>query len=1443
MAINLKKSRQYLQDFDFASLFIEELGWSNPPSDSAIAFKCDGKTFYRKGVAELAGVLVLEITTEDGEIPDAKVRANVHKEICKLALENLVIFLDKKRSQSLWYWVKREGTKQYRRDHLYVKGQSGDLFLSKLGALVVDLKDWETGNVSVVSAARRLKDSFDIDRVTKKFFSEFQTLHGDFLELIQGIEFEGDRRWYASILLNRLMFVYFLQRKYFLDNGDELYLQNKLKASKQEGTDCFYREFLQPLFFQGFGKPEGDRGDALKKKIGKIRYLNGGLFLEHSLETKYKDAPIQVADRAFEQVLDLFSRYSWNLDDTPEGKDDEINPDVLGYIFEKYINQKEFGAYYTRPEITEYLCDRTINKLILDKVSSPHPSANRQDSPHPLAPSPKTGEGGQENPKSKSSLTPLSPLGRGAGGEGLDTKNTYWQISPVLHRQMVKISQELRKKSTASENILWQALRNRKLEGRKFRRQQPIGAFVVDFFCGVERLVVEIDGGIHETQKQLDLERQQLIESLGIRFIRISSDLVETNLPLSLEMISNTFEKDPHPLAPSPKTGEGGQDSDLGSSSLAPLSPLGRGAGGEGLTDLLLNLNADLCDRLLNQILPNLTLLDPACGSGAFLVAAMKTLIGVYATVVSQARRFVEDPHPLAPSPKEGEGGQEKSNSSSLAPLSRLGRGVGGEGLTSSIANIQKWLDDTNSHPSLDYYIKKRIITDNLYGVDIMQEATEIAKLRLFLALVASAKKVDELEPLPNIDFNIMAGNSLIGLIRVDTDAFAQGSQGTLENQWTNDRYNQILDEKNRDIALYKKHSFQSDSQRHPDHRSQESSVAELRNQIEKLNTESQVKLNDLLLNEFSGKLKIKFEEAQLTGKPKKRVLNVDDINVLEPFHWGYHFDKVFERGGFDAIIANPPWEIFKPQAKEFFAHHSELVTKNKMDIKTFEKEQKKLLESPEVATAWLEYQSKFPYVSSYFRSAEDYRNQISVVNGKKAGTDINLYKLFLERCYHLLRKGGECGIVIPSGIYTDLGTKQLREMLFSETEITGLFCFENRKAIFEGVDSRFKFIILTFEKGSKTESFPTRFMRHDVTELTNFPTPDDIRLDIPLIRKLSPDSLSIMEFKGEIDIQIAKKMMQFPFLYDSELGWDLELYGEELHMNRGAKFFQSQKTEYPLYEGGMILHFSHCHDEPRYWINESDLRSEFLEKRRKRTELNDIPKNLKNDYEAYRIAIRKIARNTDSRTLISCLIPKNCLAGNSLSVHFPFENNSHNYNGLKFTSKELLVLVSLLSSFPADYILRSRMTANLNTFYLYQLPVPRLQKGDKWFDAIVTRAAKLICTTPEFDELAKEVGLAKKDPHPLAPSPKKGEGGQESSLTPLSPLGRGAGGEGNTYGVINEIERGKLRAELDGIIAHIYGLTEAEFQYILTTFPIVADPVKLNALNAYRDVSTGLIK
>src|SRR5205823_6478801 len=115
--------------------------------------------------------------------------------------------------------------------------------------------------------------------------------------------------------------------------------------------------------------PPARRSAQAKAILGDIRYLNGGLFLRHKVEQE--NPKLNVPDKAFEDLFDLFEKYSWNLDDTPGGRDDEINPDVLGYIFEKYINQKAFGAYYTRSEITEYLCERTIHRLILGAINTP----------------------------------------------------------------------------------------------------------------------------------------------------------------------------------------------------------------------------------------------------------------------------------------------------------------------------------------------------------------------------------------------------------------------------------------------------------------------------------------------------------------------------------------------------------------------------------------------------------------------------------------------------------------------------------------------------------------------------------------------------------------------------------------------------------------------------------------------------------------------------------------------------------------------------------------------------------------------------------------------------------------------------------------------------------------------------------------------------------------
>jgi len=1208
MPLNIASTRERLQSFDFSPLFIEELGWEPPASRRAENGKAKEYAYSRKPVARLAGIGVFEITADGGIIPDAKARAAIHKQISELCYENLLIFTDAARTQSLWYWVKREGGKTHARDHLYVKGQPGDLFLSKLAAMVVDISELDAeGNIPVAEVAGRLKTALDIERVTKKFFGEFDVQRLVFVEHIQGISDDHQRRWYASVLMNRLMFIWFLQKKFFLDSkipgakGNQHYLQDKLAASKKRGADKFYSVFLQSLFFEGFAKPEPARSPETRALLGNIRYLNGGLFLPHRVELNHgfpDKLRIKIPDVAFDNIFALFNGYSWNLNDTPGGDDREINPDVLGYIFEKYINQKEFGAYYTRPEMTGYLCERTIYKLVFDRVNQ------------------------------------------------------------VLDRRYASIS------------------------------------------------------------------------------------------------------------------------------------------------DLLLNLDANLCRALLFQILPSLRLLDPACGSAAFLVAAMKVLISVYSAVIGKIQ-FLND------------------------------------------VELAKWHQQTQAeHPSILYFIKKQIITSNLFGVDIMEEATEIARLRLFLALVASAQTEDQLEPLPNIDFNILAGNSLIGLLRVDPAKFDAGQSKnggsqermtmqhgsdlgfTVETKTAPTRWEKtaafvaqqnaalfaaILEDKNKSIELYRKHAFQPGEK---DGLTQDERLIALRSHIENIREQSYIRLNQMLLDEFKA-LGIEFHEATWNdennddGKPFKRTLNTTEIEALQPFHWGYEFDKVIAEGGFHGIITNPPWEVFQTNEKEFFQNYAPAIQRKKLRIEDWQKQRDKLMGDPEIRSDWLTYASRFPHQWGYFKKSRQYANQISTVDGKAVGNKPNLYNLFIEQCYNLLRPGGQCGIVIPSGIYTDLGAKQLREMLFTQAQVEGLFCFENREEIFENVHRSFKFVVLTFEKGGSTQHFPAAFMRHEVAELACFPAEGAVSVSVNLIRRLSPDSLSVVEFKSDQDVNIAEKISVHPLLFGDDKGWNLELYGEELNMTRSAESFLTRHTKSPVYEGGMIWQFDHQYSEPRYWVKESDLRQAFFGKRVKRIEgLNCLPKDLRNDYEVDRIAIRKIASNTNERTLIVTLVPPYSFAGNSLSVHFPFRHTKDEYNALRFSGSETLAIIAALNSFVVDYVLRARMTTNLNLFYLYQLPVPRLTAADAACGPIVKRAAQLICTTPEFDALAKEVGL-----------------GSHKS------------------GVTTPTARAKLRAELDGLIAHLYNLTESEFAHILTAFPLVAQPVKDAALEAYRAVAKGGLK
>ncbi len=133
-------------------------------------------------------------------------------------------------------------------------------------------------------------------------------------------------------------------------------------------------------------------------------------------------------------------------------------------------------------------------------------------------------------------------------------------VSPKVRRKMIEIAREFRKEPTVGEKTLWDALRGKKLDGIKFRRQQPVGYFVVDFYSSAYRLVVEVDGTIHESQKEADQARQEILEVLGLAVLRIKTETVEKNLHMALESIRDsirTISRNKQQVNSSPFMGEG----------------------------------------------------------------------------------------------------------------------------------------------------------------------------------------------------------------------------------------------------------------------------------------------------------------------------------------------------------------------------------------------------------------------------------------------------------------------------------------------------------------------------------------------------------------------------------------------------------------------------------------------------------------------------------------------------------------------------------------------------------------------------------------------------------------------------------------------------------------------------------------------------------------------
>lgn len=770
--MNKRIFQQLLLDGDFRELFISELGWNKwKVRAELLPIAIDGTDYQFRTVADRNGLQV--VVAEVSELPKASLVRRIDAQLRKQAQDYIAIYvLCNKPGHHQWVIPVKNVDKRDLVSIEYESPEKADFLFSKMQDLEFDPAERTT--IVDVKAAVHRAFSVNAEKVTKDFYAGFRKEHKAFAKFITGIDDElnekdnRNKQWYASVMLNRLMFCYFIQKKGFL-NGNVNYLRDKLDwCRKERGEDrffsTFYRGFLTHLFSDGLNKPNHDR--EFQQQFGRIPYLNGGMFDSHKIEREYTD--IDIADEVFISLFAFFDKWQWHLDTrvTASGKD--INPDVLGYIFEQYINDRaQMGAYYTKEDITEYIGRNTILPFIFDKVGK--------------------------------ASKPMTELFAPDGWVWLQLQQSGDRY--IFDAVKQGYTSDWRERIPENIAIGLDTTKPGLLERRKdwnTRTSEPFALPTEIWRETIERLqrCEDILGKIHKGE--ITSINDFITYNLDIR--QFAADLINAeDAPQSF--IYNFYDA-----------------------------------------------------------LRSVTILDPTCGSGAFLFAAMNILEPLYYDCITRL-----------------------------------------EGIERKSLDTQKALDEIKSkyRSNIHYFIYKSIILRNLYGVDIMAEATEIAKLRLFLKMVAVVDVqplADNLglDPLPDIDFNIRCGNTLVGY--ANAESIVKDHNGDMFA--IHDFEENVAAEMDKVARTFKLFKHLQLTQEREHHEEFIAAKHQLRGLLSSLNDT----LNHHLHN------------ATASGMPYEKWLNSH-----QPFNWVAEFyDIIHGNGGFDVIIGNPPYVEYSKVRNEY---------------------------------------------------------------------------------------------------------------------------------------------------------------------------------------------------------------------------------------------------------------------------------------------------------------------------------------------------------------------------------------------------------------------------------------------------------------------------------------------------------------------------------------------
>lgn len=557
-------------------------------------------------------------------------------------------------------------------------------------------------------------------------------------------------------------------------------------------------------------------------------------------------------------------------------------------------------------------------------------------------------------------------------------------------------------------------------------------------------------------------------------------------------------------------------------------------------------------------------------------------------------------------------------------------------------------------------------------------------------------------------------------------------------------------------------------------------------------------------------------------------------------FHWEIEFPDVFtgRDSGFHALLGNPPWEVQKPNSKEWFSNRDPLYrTYGKQEA--LRRQRDLFTSNPVVEREWIAYCARFKALSNWCaniaqpwgdtehdgcgwslmrgRAGDDLRVSWRLRRASRNGfsdpahpfrhqgsADINSYKLFLEQCYALMGAGGRLGIILPSNVCTDKGSTNLRKLLLSGTRWEWLFGFINWNKIFPPVYYRFKFSVLIVQKGSQTAAIRAAFLRYNLDEWENAE-----RFSLPYLRErveqFSPASQSILELRDARDVVILEKIYAHAVLLGdrSRDGWRMR-YATEFHMTSDSGLFAPRPIwedrgyspnqygfwvgpdgalAFPLYEGRMIGQFDFCKKgwvsgkgRSADWQPPGDSVMSFDAKALSPQYLmaQDTLLSSSKGFVGPKVAFMSISSTTNARTTVATYL--NSMPANHSLGFFRSEAGS---------LVDSLLVVGVMGTFTFDYQVRCRLGGlNMSEFVMAETAFPTREMVEPMKETMVRIVSGLALPDALFAREWLSLGLNNRPWRRLWSS--------------------------------TEHERLRVRCILDALVAHLFGLSVADLTWIL---------------------------